>query len=258
MSTYMSTSFHWIAWRSDKRLAEGDALLRPLHRHVERALHLAQRVRAAQQPVVDREPPLAQREALADFAEHVLVRHVASRRSARCTALASADSQVRMPGSSTRTPGFVAVHQEHRDAAALALLRIGDRLHHQEVAFGGVRDPHLGAVQHPVIALAHGPRLHHAAGIGAGIRPRSARTPSSSRLRSPGVRKRSIWSPLHSYRMFATLANGSSIGEYIQLLEDCDLRQHRQARSPVLLRHHQVPQAGVARQSSRCASPPRA
>ena len=151
-----------------QRLAEGDALFRPLDRHVQGPLHLAQRVRTAQQPVVDGEPALAQPESVAYLAEHVGLRN---------TAVLEVHDVLRRvrtePGLDSGLldmhAGIVPLDQEHRDSATLPLLGVGHRLHHDHVGFRSAGYPHLGAVEHPVLAVLHGPGLHHAARVGARV-----------------------------------------------------------------------------------------
>ena len=109
-----------------------------------------------------------------------------------------------------------------------------------------VGDPHLGAVDDPAVALTHRARLHHAAGVGAGI--------------GFGLRERGGLGAL-DYRLeealdliAATLSEDVAHVRHRQghrgvheLLQDRHLGQHRQTHSAVLLGHLQIPQAGVAR-----------
>ncbi|MNV21638.1 hypothetical protein D3C71_1125790 [compost metagenome] len=226
-----------------QRLAEGHALLGPFHRHVQRALHAAQRLGRAQQTVMDGEPALAQAKAVADLAQHVGVGH---------------EDLVEMHqilGRARTQPGadaaFLDVQalgalfdDEHGDAAALAFFGIRHRLHLDDVRAHGVGDPHLGAVDQPAAFGLGGACLHHAAGIGAriglGLREASGLVAGDHRLEKALdlVARGLVQDVGHG-------SHGKRHGAVVQLLADDDLGQQAHAGAAVLLGHGHVPQAGV-------------
>ena len=65
-------------------------------------------------------------------------------------------------------PGVGLLYHEGGDAAS-ALGRVGHRHHRVELRHPGVADPHLGAVEHPLVAVADRAGLHRA-GVRAGAR----------------------------------------------------------------------------------------
>ena len=113
------------------------------------------------------QPLLAQVEALANLAEHLGLRHPhVVQVDVVLLGLGGNDPDAdRLKGYAGRG----VVDDEHRDAAALPLVRVGYGLHQQEIGGGGAGDEHLGAVENPVVAVADGAGLHHAAGVGTGL-----------------------------------------------------------------------------------------
>ena len=74
--------------------------------------------------------------------------------------------------------GPVCLDHERGDPARVTGLRVGHREHHVEVGDPQVRDPVLGAVDHPLVAVRH--RLgQHPSGVraGVGLRQRERRRP---------------------------------------------------------------------------------
>ncbi len=64
-------------------------------------------------------------------------------------------------------PGIVGVHHERGDPVGLAV-RVGHRHHRVPARHPGVGDPALGAVEHPLVAVATGPGPHRR-GVRAGL-----------------------------------------------------------------------------------------
>ena len=150
------------------RAAVGDALLRPLDGHFQRTGEDAQSHRATQQPVMVDQPLLSQGEPAANLAKDLRLRHpdvVEMDVVLLCLGRYDPD-----PNGLEGNAGRGVVDDEHRDAAALHLVRVGNGLNQEEVGGSGTGDEHLGAVENPVVTVPHGAGLHHAAGIRASLR----------------------------------------------------------------------------------------
>ena len=144
------------------RLAEGDALLGVVVGEVGRALRDPDGLRGrAQARALER--PQGDRQPLALLADQVRRRdaHVVEHRRAGRRAL---DAEL-------------VLELAHREALAIGLddegahapvLAVGHREHDVEVGDAGVRDPVLGAVDDPLVAVADGGRAHRG-GVGAGL-----------------------------------------------------------------------------------------
>src|SRR5579875_1262971 len=165
------------------RLAELPALARVGDRVVGRALRDADRLRGrAETRFLERRE--RDRQALADLADDVAVRHahvledrLAGRRRA------DAELVLELAHAEARPVGL---DDERRDPARLA---VGHREDDVEVRDAEVADPVLRAVDHPLLAVAHGGRLH-ARGVRARFRlrqrergrPLAARAPRQEAL----------------------------------------------------------------------------
>ena len=104
-------------------------------------------------------------DALADLAEHVLLRHFAVVEEQRIGVGAAHAELVEM---CAEGEALEALLDEEGGHAARAGFRIGLGVDHQHVGVAAVGDPHLRAVEHVAVALLVGAQLH-ADDVGAGV-----------------------------------------------------------------------------------------
>ena len=161
----MSASFHWIAWKSPMRLTELLALLRVAARDVERRLGDADRLRRDPDPAAV-EGGHRDTESAALLVQEAVTPHpgaldhdVRGRRRVEAELLLLA-----------RDAHVVGVEDEARHAARARRRRVGAREEHERAGARSVRDPLLGTVQHPPVAIRNRSRSQRArVGAGAGL-----------------------------------------------------------------------------------------
>ena len=140
----------------------------------------------------------------------------------------------------------VHVDQEAGDAAAGALLRIGDREHLREIDLVGAGDEALDAVDDVVVAVAHGGGAHGGgigAGVGLGLREAAGLLAADDRHQVfvAGAAFERVEDRADRKAEDAEIARRQRGGAG-DLAPDDDLRHHAEAEPAEFLRHVVVPQ----------------